>query len=66
MSFKDFSVFSSGNHFVGRSRTICAILVEGNIGDICVKLFKILTSGSGDVVLRKSLGLTHDGWADQS
>ena len=30
MSFKGFSIFSSGDHFVQQSRTILAILVKGN------------------------------------
>ena len=38
MSFKDFSIFSSGSHFVKQSGTISAILVKGIIGIICVKL----------------------------
>ena len=33
------SILSSGSHFVQRSETICAILVEGIIGNIHVKLF---------------------------
>ena len=36
--FKDFSIFSPGGHFVQQSRTICAILVEGIMGNIHVKL----------------------------
>ena len=47
MLFKDFSIFSCDGHFVQRSKMICAILVEGNIGNILVKLFEIWTSGSG-------------------
>ena len=38
MLFKDFSIFSPGGQFVQQSRTICAILVEGIIGNIHVKL----------------------------
>ena len=34
--FKYFSIFSSGSHFV-QSCTICAILVEGFMVNICVK-----------------------------
>ena len=37
MLFKDFSIFSSGVHFVRQSPTICAILVEGIMGSIHVK-----------------------------
>ena len=29
---------------------VWAILVEGNLGNICVELFLILISGTGDVV----------------
>ena len=40
MSFKVFfSIFSSGGHFVHRSVTILAILVEGHPRNISVKLF---------------------------
>ena len=39
MSFKGFSVFSSGGPFVQLSRTILAILVEGHPWYISVKLF---------------------------
>ena len=38
MSFEDFSSFSSKGHFVQRSRTFCAILVEGIMRNISVKL----------------------------
>ena len=31
LSFKDFSIFISGSHFVQRSRTICEILIDGII-----------------------------------
>ena len=41
MSFKDLSIFSSDSHFVQWSGTICAILVEGIMGHIHVKLFKL-------------------------
>ena len=34
MSFKGFSIFSSGGHFVQRSGTIVAILEEGQTRDI--------------------------------
>ena len=39
MSFKGFSIFSSGGHFVQWGGTILAILVEGHPRDISVKLF---------------------------
>ena len=36
--FKDFSTFSSGGHFVYRSRTILALLVGCHLGNIPEKL----------------------------
>ena len=36
---KGFSIFSSDGHFVQRSRTILAILVEGHLRNITVKFF---------------------------
>ena len=39
MSFKGFSIFSSGSHFIQLSGTILAILVEGHPRNISVKLF---------------------------
>ena len=47
---KTFLIWSSGGLFVQQSKTICAILVEGIMGNNSVKLFLIWTSGSGDVV----------------
>ena len=35
-------IYSSDSHFVRRSGTICAILVEGISRDIIVKLFKLM------------------------
>ena len=40
MLFKGFSIFSSGSHFVQRSGTILAILVEGHSRNIPIKLFQ--------------------------
>ena len=38
--FKEFfSIFRPGGHYVGQSKTICAILVEGTMGNYLVKLF---------------------------
>ena len=37
--FKDFSIFSSGGHLICRSKKICAIFVEGIMGNIQLKLF---------------------------
>ena len=51
MSFKRFHFLSSGGPPVQWSRTIYAILKEGIMGNIHVKLYEIWTSGSGgDVV----------------
>ena len=56
MSFKRFLIWSSGGPRVQWSGTIYAILKEGTMGNIHVKLYEIRTSGSGgDVVSRKSL-----------
>ena len=55
MSFKRFLIWSSGDPPVQWSGTIYAILKEGTMGNIHVKLYEIRTSGSGgDVVQRKS------------
>ena len=51
MSFKIFLIWSSGDPPVQWSRTIYAILKEGFMGNIYVKLYEIRTSGfGGDVV----------------
>ena len=51
MTFEIFLIWSSGGPPVGWSRTIYAILKEGIIGNIHVKLYEIWTFGSGgDVV----------------
>ena len=39
MSFKSFSIFSSGGHFVQKSGTILAILVEDHPRNISVIFF---------------------------
>ena len=39
MSFKGFSIFSSGGRFVQWRGTILAILVEGQVRNVSVKLF---------------------------
>ena len=52
MSFKSFSIFSSGGHFIQRSGKILAILVDGHPSYIFVKLFRNLSNGlGGDVIL---------------
>ena len=51
MSFKDISYLEFGGHFVQRSGTICAILIEGIMRNIFLNLIQIWVSGSGgDVV----------------
>ena len=45
--FKIFPIWSSGDSPVQWSRTIYAILDERIMGNICVKLLQIWTSGSG-------------------
>ena len=50
MSFDRFLIWSFGSPPVWCSRTIYAILKEGIMGNIHVKLYGIWTSGSGDVV----------------
>ena len=32
-------LFYSGSHFIRQSKTVCAILIEGIMRNICVKLF---------------------------
>ena len=54
MLFERFIIWSSGNPPVQWSRTINAIMNEGIMGNIHVKLNEIWVSGSGDVILRKS------------
>ena len=51
MSFKSILIWSSGSPSVQWSRTNYAILKEGIMGNIHVKLYEIRISGSGgDVV----------------
>ena len=38
MLFKDIAIFSSGGHFVQRSRTVCAVLVEGIMWNSSMKM----------------------------
>ena len=51
MSFKGVSSFSFGGHFVQQCETILAILVEGHIRNISVKLFWNPATGLGGDVL---------------
>ena len=51
MSFKGFSIFRSGGHFVQQSGTVLAILVKGHQRNISVKLFLNWSTGlGGDVI----------------
>ena len=50
MSFESFIILNSGSPPVWWSRTIYAILKEGIMGNIHVKLYGIWTCGSEDVV----------------
>ena len=47
--FKDFSIFSSGGHFVYRSKTILAILVGSHLGNFPMKLELHWPKSSGGV-----------------
>ena len=46
MSF-NINVFNSDSHFVQRRVNTCAILKDGYVGNIYVKLFRIWISGLG-------------------
>ena len=52
MPFNDISIWNSDGSFVQQSGNICAIFLEGIKRNNSVKLFSILTSGSGGDVLR--------------
>ena len=47
MSLKDFSIFSSGGHFVQPETTILVYLVEGQPRNISMKLFENWPIGLG-------------------
>ena len=49
MTFKDFSIFSSGGHLVYRSGTILAISVGSHLGNISMKFESHWPKGSGGV-----------------
>ena len=53
--FKDFSIFSSGGHFVYRSRTILVILVGSHLGNIPMKFESHWPMGSGGVTFLSKL-----------
>ena len=48
LAFKDFSILSSGIHFVYRSRMILAILVGSHLGNIAKKFESHLPTGIGE------------------
>ena len=49
MTYKDFSIFSSGGHLAYRSGTILAILVGSHLGNIPMKFESYWPKGSGGV-----------------
>ena len=49
MTFKDFSIFSSGGHLVYQSVTILAILVGSHLDNIPMKFELHWLNGSGGV-----------------
>ena len=50
LAFKDFSIFSSGGHFVYRSKMILAILVGSYLGNIPEKFESHWLKGLGDSI----------------
>ena len=59
MSFKRFLIWSSGDPHVWWSGTVYAILKEGIIGNIQMKLFEIWTSGSGGDYGQRPITIAH-------
>ena len=49
LTFKDFSIFSSGGHLVYLSRSILAVLVGSHLGNIPMKFESHWPKGSGGV-----------------
>ena len=49
LTFKDFSIFSSGGYLVYRSEMISAILVGSHLGNIPMKFESHWNKGSGGV-----------------
>ena len=47
LTFKDFSIFSSGGHLVYRSGMILAILVGSHVGNVPIKFESHWPKGSG-------------------
>ena len=65
MSFVRFFIWSSGGPPVWRSRIFYAILKEGIMGNIHVKLYEIWTSGQKMSFKEKVYGQTHDRQTDR-
>ena len=55
LTFKDFSIFSSGGHLVCQSRTNLAILVGSHLGNIPVKFESYWPKGSRAVSFQSKL-----------
>ena len=51
MSYKEISILSSDDHFVQRSKPVGAMLVEGTMETMHVKLFSILPCVSEGAVI---------------
>ena len=59
MTFKDFSVYSSGGHLVYQSGTILAILVGSHLGNIPMKFESHWPAVSGGVSFLSKLFTIH-------
>ena len=57
LTFKDFSIFSSGGHLVYRSGTVLAILLGSHRGNITMKFESHWPKGSGGVTFKQ---IIHD------
>ena len=55
LTFKDFSIFSSGGHLVYRGGKILAILVWSHLGNIPMKFESHWPKGSGGVSFSRKL-----------
>ena len=62
MLLKDFSIFGSGGHLIWWVRTFEAILAEGFVRNICVKLYEISATSSGDVFFSNFSSGRHFVW----
>ena len=52
LAFRNFSIFSSGDHFVHQSETVLAILVECYLSNISVKFEWNRPKGIGEVAFK--------------